>query len=335
MAHQTVLSIIVPVYSGAAYVQELFEQISQLKNKWETEQAPLRLGELIFVNDQSIDASVSVLTPITQQHAWVHLLHLSKNFGQHPASMAGILHSSGHWVITLDEDLQHPPTHIEAMLLKALNEDLDVVYAAPSAGPHGKISRDFSSSFFKKLMVRLTGDKNIALFNSFRLMRGEIARSAASVCGPDTYFDVALTWFTKNMGALEVPIQDIRTVQGQGSGYSFRKLLAHARRLLLTAQINAYRAIAALGIAIFLLGVVFSGYILVNELIQPGSFGSRGWPSLIITTMIFGATSVILLALILEYLSIVVQKAQGKPVFFVIDRKADPALIAYLQHGHS
>lgn len=335
MALQTVLSIIVPIYSGSAYVNELFEQLAQLKEKWEKDQAPLRLGELIFVNDQSIDDSVDKIRPLADNHTWVHLLHLSKNFGQHPASMAGILHSSGQWVITIDEDLQHPPAHIEPMLLKALEEELDVVYASPTAGPHGKVSRDFSSSFFKKLMVRLTGDKNIALFNSYRLMRGEIARSAASVCGPDTYFDVALTWFTKGMSALELPIKDVRTAQGQGSGYSFRKLLAHARRLLLSAQINAYRAIAVLGIAIFFLGVMLSGYILVNELIQPGSFGSKGWPSLIIATMIFGATSVILLALILEYLSIVVQKAQGKPVFFVIDRKADPALIAYLQHGHS
>jgi glycosyltransferase involved in cell wall biosynthesis len=331
---KTVLSVVVPVYSGAPYLAELFQRISDLKFSWENDDAPLIIGELIFVNDQSIDNSINIIEPIAENNQWVNILNLSKNFGQHPASIAGILHSSGHWVITMDEDLQHSPCHIAELLLKALRNSLDVVYAAPTIGPHGKITRDLTSSFFKKIMVMLTADSRIAQFNSFRLMRGEIARSAASVCGPDTYFDISLTWFSNAFSTVQIPIQDIRTVEGKTSGYSFGKLLAHARRLILSAQVNLYQTIAMIGILVFFIGTILSAYILFAEYFQPGIFGFRGWPSLITATMIFGSTSTILLAIILEYLSIVVQKSQGKPVFFNIDRKSNTDVIAYLEHKY-
>jgi len=328
---KTQLSVVVPIYSGSQYVQDLFQRIKTVREQWEQEDAPLALGELIFVDDQSIDNSLPVLQKISEENQWVHALSLSRNFGQHPATIAGILHSSGNWVITLDEDLQHPPEKIEQLLYKAIKEEKDVVYANPQNGPHGKVSRDFTSSYFKKMMVWLTGDKHIAYFNSFRLMRGEIARSAASVCGPDTYFDVSLTWFTQAIGQVSLEIQDQRMAENNKSGYSFLKLIEHARRLILSSKINLYRSIAFLGILIFFVGVLYSGFIIFNEIMHPGKFGSRGWPSLIITTMIFGATSIILLSIILEYLSLVVLKAQGKPVFFVINRSAPAELLTYLE----
>jgi glycosyltransferase involved in cell wall biosynthesis len=110
------LSIVVPVYSGENFLRDLLSAVQDLRNSWVEKDAPIQLTELIFVDDNAIDNSAVIIDDIASEHDWVVALHLSRNFGQHPATIAGILHSSGDWVVTLDEDLQHPPSHIADMI---------------------------------------------------------------------------------------------------------------------------------------------------------------------------------------------------------------------------
>ena len=81
-------------------------------------------------------------------------------------------------------------------------------------------------------MVTLGGNANISLFNSFRLIRGPLARAASSVCGHETYFDMALSWFTTRVEFAPMILNDQRYIENQASGYQLSTLLSHARRLL-------------------------------------------------------------------------------------------------------
>jgi len=110
------LSVVVPVYSGEAYIEKLAAQLLEFKIMLETHYEHIRLGEAIFVSDDAIDSSPDILNQICEKYDWINVLHLARNYGQHPATIAGILHSSGDWVVTLDEDLQHPPSKILALL---------------------------------------------------------------------------------------------------------------------------------------------------------------------------------------------------------------------------
>lgn len=325
------ISIIIPVYSGADYIENLFNRILKIKSDWDLELAPVQIEELIFVNDKSIDNSGLILDKLVDQYYWVRVISLSKNFGQHPATIAGILHSSGNWVVTLDEDLQHPPEKIEIMLYKALIHNLDVVYASSQVGAHANFFRDNSSKLIKYIMILLTGNIKIKYFNSFRLIKGDIARSASSACGHDTYFDIAISWYTNSIDKIDFTMKDIRNDHNNKSGYSISKLFSHAIRLILSSQIKLYRMFAILGFFVFLFGLTYSGVIFVNELIYPGKYGSRGWPSLIITSMFFGSISIILLSFVLEYISIILMKAQGKPVYFINNKINNEFLLKYLK----
>ena len=113
------ISIIVPVYSGDEYLERLVNQIDSLRTRWEEGGVSLLISEAIFVLDSPIDSSRKVLENLTTEHAWMRLVDLSRNYGQHSATVAGILYSSGDWVVTLDEDLQHQPIQIESLLKKA------------------------------------------------------------------------------------------------------------------------------------------------------------------------------------------------------------------------
>ena len=126
------LSIVVPIYSGEQYIESLFSEVAELRTQWQQQNAPILLGELIFVNDDAIDNSAEVLQQLADTHEWVTVLHHSRNFGQHPATVTGILNSSGDFIVTMDEDLQHRPRHIPELLDKLVSSCCDVVYAKPT-----------------------------------------------------------------------------------------------------------------------------------------------------------------------------------------------------------
>lgn len=324
------LSTVTPVYSGASYLSRLIEELNKLREKWLTSNAPISLEEAIFVDDSAIDNSPQILDEISLKYSWVTVIHLSRNFGQHSATVAGILHSSGDWIVTLDEDLQHHPDQIEHFLKRVSTQSCDVVYAHPQENVHESLIRDISSSLYKMLIAKLAGDKNILLFNSFRLIRGSIGRAASSVCSHDMYFDIVLSWFTERVCTIHILLKDERLIGGGKSGYTLRKLLSHARRMIISTHTKALRIGALIGLGGVLTSIFYGGYVIFIKTLTPDSL-IHGLASSLITTLFFGGIIVSLISVLLEYISVILLHAQGKPTFFVVDRRDDKILAKYFQ----
>jgi glycosyltransferase involved in cell wall biosynthesis len=104
---------------------------------------------------------------LAKERPWVVVLHLARNFGQHPATAAGILHTSGDWVVTLDEDLQHPPSKIPDLLRKAVEDQSDVVYGKAESQVHESAARDFGSRAYKQFLALVTGNQSIRIRQQF------------------------------------------------------------------------------------------------------------------------------------------------------------------------
>ena len=326
------VSFVVPVYAGRNYLESLVAAIEAVKDVWETTGAPVRLTELILVDDAAIDGSGALIDRLATSRRWITALHLSRNFGQHAATMAGILHTSGDWVVTLDEDLQHRPERVEDFLRLAALEGHDVVYARPASGiVHGKAWRDVSSRRVKRLMAWLTGTPTLHLINSFRLIRGPIARATASVCTHNTYFDIALTWFTQRIAGIEIEMRDDRFAETGRSGYDLGKLIAHAQRMLFSSQLRYLSLGIWIGAGLFLIAFVTAAYFAVLRLVTPEMIGVEGWTSLFVA--VCGSAGIVsaMLGLCLQYLSTLVMKAHGRPMFFTVDRSADRFIAEWSQ----
>jgi glycosyltransferase involved in cell wall biosynthesis len=323
------LSVVIPVYSGAAYLESLVQQLDALRSRWIENNAPVSLSEAVFVDDAAIDNSLDVLNSMSEKYLWMTILSLSRNFGQHPATEAGILYTSGDWVVTLDEDLQHPPALIEELLIKAVTEHCDIVYANPKQAVHQNLIRDWGSRYYKRMITRLAGIQSIPLFNSYRLIRGNIARAASSVCSHDTYLDIALCWFTERIGVVRTDLKDQRLISSGKSGYSLRKLMSHARRMILSTQTKALRIGGILGIFTFILSLSFGSFIVLNHFFDWTTITIQGWASIVVISSFLGGVSLLLISIIIEYMSIILLHTQGKPTFFVVDRSADKQLLDY------
>ena len=320
------VSTVTPVYAGEDYLVDLVNKLSQLRALWVDQGAPTRLVESIFVDDGSVDGSFQVLTKLAQEYDWLNVISLSRNYGQHSATVAGICHSSTDWVVTLDEDLQHEPDLINELFKHQVEKKLDVVYARPKHAVHGNSWRDKSSRIVKKILAKLTSTPQIRLFNSFRLIRGSIARAAASSSSSSTYFDISISWFTKSCDAIEIDLHDNRFVDQNKSGYGFFKLVKHARRLLVSADLDIASTGLVIGFGSVLFAILIGVFSVAQKLFFPASIDSVGWTSLITVVTFFSGVMIALLCLALEYLHILVLNTLGRPTFFTIDRSADHLL---------
>ena len=131
------LSVIVPVYRGSATVALLVSQVDRFF-------AENRIaGEIILVNDGSPDASWERIQEVVQSTPNVRGVNLMRNYGQHNALLCGIRLATGAIIVTMDDDLQHPPSEIP-QLLEKLDTSYDVVYGTPRQEQHG-LWRDMAS----------------------------------------------------------------------------------------------------------------------------------------------------------------------------------------------
>ncbi len=326
---QLTCSAIIPVYAGSRYLSDLVRELDELRDRWARENSPVQFSEAVFVLDDPVDDSSRVLEELARQHPWVRAIALSRNFGQHPATQAGILHTSSDWVVTMDEDLQHRPAMIPELFRRVAEDDADIVYASPTNPVHRSLVRDAGSRFYKWLISKLTGNRNVRDFNSFRLIRGSVARAASSVCSHDTYFDIALSWFTARVGVESMDLVDRRFVEVKQSGYSIIKLFSHARRMILSAQVKALRFGLLLGLGGLLFGLLYGLRIVGSQLFLDVRPTVEGWSSLMVVFLFYSGIITLMLGIILEFISLLVLHIQGKPVFFIVDRSSDPRLLPY------
>jgi glycosyltransferase involved in cell wall biosynthesis len=324
------LSTVTPVYGGEQYLEGLVSELKLLREEWKLSDAPIQLVESIFVDDGSKDSSSEILQRIASKESWVRVVTLSRNFGQHSATVAGICHTMSDWIVSLDEDLQHRPAMIKPLLQEAITQKLDVVYAKPLNSVHGNSWRDKASKLVKRLLAKMSQLEQIKMFNSFRLMRGSIARAAASSSSSQTYLDIALSWYTQSAGSIVIPMQDDRFVEEKKSGYGLLGLIRHARRLMVSSEMNISTIGLALGFCTVIFALLLGGNILIVKFFYPGAINQLGWASLAAIIAAFSGILVTLVCIVMEYTNVILLNQLGRPTFFTIDRSSDELLESWL-----
>jgi len=130
--------ILIPVHNGASLLPELLFFLTDLS-------APS--AEIVLVDDGSHDESWNLICRLAEQPpAGIHRIRgirLDKNRGQQSALLAGLTTCRGKPVITMDDDLSHPPRTITG-LLKAIEEGTQLAYALPPRRPGSALRRIFS-----------------------------------------------------------------------------------------------------------------------------------------------------------------------------------------------
>ena len=309
---QTV-SIVIPVYSGEQTLPSLIKEISPFTVNQETPGGnQYIISEVILVYDNGQDNSDHTIQTLCGEFSFVRPVWLTKNFGQHAATLAGMSSAASDWIVTIDEDGQQAPSDIAGMLDHALAESLQFFYAKPvNPPPHGFL-RNFFSRTAKKIAGKLLKNPLAGQFNSFRLVDGEIARILAAYSGNGIYLDVAIFWIAGHIG--HYPVR-LRREFDRPSGYSYFRLFSHFWRLILSTGTRPLRLITFLGIGSVAFALFISIYAITEKLI--GNVPIQGWTSLVIITSFFSGCILISLGLIAEYLAMTLSISLGKPLYVI------------------
>lgn len=314
------ISLVIPVYRGENTLAILMQEVATLTvEQISPGGARLLISEVLLVHDCGSDRSDKTIEALASQYAFVRPVWLSRNFGQHAATLAGMASATGNWVATIDEDAQQNPADIGRMLDSALAGALQLVYARPiNPPPHGWL-RNAASLTAKKITSKILNSQ-IGKFNSFRLVDGEIARTLAAYCGNGVYLDVGLFWITGRIGHCPV---ELRIELDRPSGYSYIKLIGHFWNLVLTTGTRPLRLITLMGIFSMILAFIISGYALYGKFY--GSVPVQGWTSLLIVVAFFSGAILTALGVIAEYLAVTMGIVMGKPLYVVATKPTRPA----------
>src|SRR5262249_1614329 len=205
--------------------------------------------EVVLINDSSPDRSWDVICQLAQQYSWIRAINLMRNYGQHNALLCGIRAARFGLIVTMDDDLQHPPEEIPK-LLAALAGGYDVVYGTPEHEQHGLV-RDLASIVTKLALQNVMGAGIARQVCAFRVFRVEVAKAFAHYERTFVSVDVLLTWGTNRFHA--TPVRHEARKQGN-SGYTFRKLITHALNMMTGFSTLPLRMASAVGFAFTFLG---------------------------------------------------------------------------------
>lgn len=313
------MSVVIPVYRGAATLRAL---LAELADHFESSRTPLgrtfRVAEVILVHDNGPDASDAVIRELEHMYSRVRAIWLSRNFGQHAATIAGMSASTGEWIATLDEDGQHDPGELGVFVDAAIESRAGVVYAKPlNQPPHGAF-RNAASRGAKRLMGLVLGSKGFREYQSYRLVRGDIGRRLAEFAASGVYLDVALGWVNDRVALAPV---NLRAEGDRPSGYSTRTLFAHFWRMVLSSGTRGLRIVSVLGGVLALLGVALAIYIMLERL--TGNVEAAGWTSLAVITLLCSGALLVSLGIVAEYIGVTLNVAMGRPLYVVVSDPAD------------
>jgi glycosyltransferase involved in cell wall biosynthesis len=298
------VSVVIPCFQAETTLKELCNRLEKTLSEITSE------FEIILVEDGSNDSTWEVISQITKTETYVHGIKLSRNFGQHNAITAGLVYSTGDWIVVMDCDLQDRPEEIIKFYRKT-QEGYQVVVGVRNIR-NDKLFKRLSSLAFYSVFQKMTGSKFDKRLGNFGLYSRKVINSVLELKEQHRSFGLLVLWV--GFSRAEINIQH----DERGSGRSTYKL-THRTALALDSIVShtnklLYIAIKS-GLVVSATSLLFVVYLIGRFIL----FGvtTQGWTSLVIS--IFFALGVLLAAvgLLGIYVGKVFNETKARPIYII------------------
>lgn len=306
------ITVVVPVYNSEGSLRPLVERLEQVLATLASD------FELILVNDSSQDRSGAVARELARDRPWIVYVELIRNFGQHNAVLCGIRKARFDYIVTMDDDLQHPPDEIRTLMRTLIREDADVVYGTPRKEQHG-FFRDLASIITKLVLQKAMGAQIARQVSAFRLFRTEVRQAFEHYSGAYVSIDVLLTWGTTRFAATPVRHEPRRIGT---SNYTMRKLVTHAVNMITGFSVWPLQMASIAGFAFTFFGGVLLTYVVGRYLLD--SSRVPGFAFLASAIALFSGVQLFVLGVIGEYLARMHYRSMEKPTY-VVRKSPEPS----------
>lgn len=305
------LSVIAPVYNEQGNIAPLCRALSDVLSG-----LGLRY-EIILINDGSTDSSLAELQQAVKDHPHLKVIDLRRNYGQTAALMAGIDHSSGDVIASIDADLQNDPADIPAMIAK-LQDGYDVVSGWRVSREDAAIRRNFVSRLANRMISLLSGVKLHDYGCTLKAYRSDVLKGVRLYGEMHRFIPIYATW----MGArvCEMPVRHHPRKAGR-SKYGLERVFKVILDLIVVMFLDRYFVkpiylFGGFGIAALATSVFFAGLMIYWKLVDGVSMILTPMPVLAAMTFLVGIMS-ILMGLLAEMLVRVYFETQERPAYSV------------------
>lgn len=298
------ISVVIPVYNSQEFLALLLERLQPVLNRV----APAY--EAILVNDGSRDQSWEAILALSKKYPWVNGINLMRNYGQHNALLCGLNEARHEIIITMDDDLQHPPEEIPKLLAE-LGRGFDVVYGTPEQQQHSRwrSQGSFLTRWALMLILRVRSARYASAFRAFRTaVRGGFTHYS----GPFVSIDVLLSWGTDKFSHVFITHQ---TRERGASNYSLWQLATLAITMITGFSGLPLQIASWMGFGFTIFGIIVMVYV-VGRFFLEGSV-VPGFPFLASIIAIFSGVQLFSLGIIGEYLSRIYFRSMGKPAYVI------------------
>ena len=295
-------SIVIPVYNSEKTIEELVNRIEKIF-------VGERSFEIILVDDCSNDDSWNILKDLRAKNLKIKIIHLIRNFGQHNALLAGFSICKGKFIITIDDDLQHPPEEIYKLISK-INEGYHVAYGKYFPANGGPIE-NLLSRIFQKLVHRILDIPDTIFLSSFVIYKHETVKNI---------IDIKSSYpFLPAMAIKSAPFDKISNVdvvhykRKEGiSNYGLIKYIKFSLNLIINYSSWPLILVALLGFVVSIISICLGLWIIIQKVVDP-TYGVMGWNSLMVAICFIGGSILISMGIVGEYLRrILVETSYGQ-----------------------
>jgi glycosyltransferase involved in cell wall biosynthesis len=268
------------------------------------------------VEDCGRDESWSIICELACQFPNITGIKLSRNYGQHNALLCGIRAAKGNVIVTMDDDLQHPPEELPKLLEK-LSEGFDVVYGAPEKEPHGFL-RGLASQITKLVLQKSMGAETARQISALRAFKAKLSDAFEDYRNPSVNIDVMLTWVTTNFSVVKVRHEQRKSGV---SGYTMRMLIRHAFNMMTGFSALPLQMASITGFVFALFGFLVLAYVLIRYF----AIGAvvPGFAFLASIIAVFSGAQLLAIGVIGEYLARIHFRTMERPPFIVRERTSE------------
>lgn len=256
------LSIVIPVFNEEENVKKLYSELKEVLDKIDY------TSEIIFVDDGSTDSTRNLLEEISKNDNRIKLLFFSRNYGQTPAISAGIEHSSGDIVITIDADLQNDPADIP-VLLKKIEEGYDVVSGWRKNRKDPFFTRKLPSYIANTIISKLTGVKLHDYGCTLKAYKSDIIKKFAIYGEMHRFLPAYCSW--QGGKITEVVVNHRPRLYGK-SKYGINRTLKVILDLIVVKFLLSYLTkpiyvFGGIGILMFILGTAINIFVFIRKIL--------------------------------------------------------------------
>ena len=303
------ISIVIPVLNEAANLERLVRRLTPV-----LDQLPDATWELVFVDDGSQDDTLERLRDLHNDDIRIKAISFSRNFGKEIALAAGIRYATGDAVILMDADLQHPPELLTQFVAR-WRAGYQIVYGERIDRNTDSPLRRLVSVAFYKIFNALVKTEIPEDAGDFRLLDRKAADAMNRMREASRFNKGLFSWIGfKSVG---IPYTVAAREGGGGSRWNVRRLVHFALDGLTAFSTLPLRLSTLLGLVVSFVAFAYAMVVIVKTMV----FGVDvpGYPSIIISVMLFAGVQLIVLGIIGEYLGRVYEEVKARPLYLVAE----------------